>query len=60
MESTPEKRKPGRPPATYKAGEGAPKKSVRLEGDLLAFVEAYPGGLKGVVEFAYNQTASGR
>lgn len=31
MSDQAEKRKPGRPPATYKAGGGAPKKSVRLE-----------------------------
>lgn len=55
MSDQAEKRKPGRPPATYKAGEGAPKKSVRLEGDLLAFVEGYPGGLAGIVRDAYKR-----
>lgn len=56
MSQQAEAKRRGRPPATYKAGEGAPKKSVRLEGDLLAFVEQYPGGLKAIVEQAYKQS----
>lgn len=51
-----EKKKPGRPPATYKAGGGAPKKSVRLEGNKLAFVEGYPGGLAAIVDDAYERS----
>lgn len=57
MESTPEKRKAGRPPGKFKQGEGNPKRSVRLEGDLLTFVDEFPGGLLGVVRAAHANRA---
>lgn len=40
-------------PGNYGAGKGATQKLVRLEGELLQFVEGWPGGLRGVVEAAY-------
>ena len=49
------RRGPGRPPGRFTSGNGNPKKSVRLEGDLLAWVESHPGGLLGVVQEAYNK-----
>lgn len=41
-------------PGNYGAGKGATQKLVRLEGELLEFVEGWPGGLRGVVEAAYT------
>lgn len=40
-------------PGTYGAGKGATQKLVRLEGELLEFVEGWPGGLRGLIEAAF-------
>lgn len=51
------KRPPGRPPGKYKAGDGAPRKTVRIDDlDKRAFVEAYPGGLAAIVDEAFRRS----
>lgn len=47
-------------PGNYGAGKGATQKLIRLEGELLEFVENSPGGLRGLVEAAYQESQSGR